>query len=1093
MRKLRTILATATFLTFIAGSKAPLLAQSDAARLQGVVTDQSGALVPGAKVKVTSVTTDRVLETSSAPDAGSWSFPILPPGDYVLEVSSDGFKPVKQNVTLQVAQVANVNVVLQPGTITEQVVVTEEAALVDSASSDIGSTVATRQIKDLPLNGRNFTQLATLIPGVNRGVPNNVATGQGNNAETFRYGTSNGASLVVNGARPQANNFTLDGLDNNESLVNTIVFFPSAEAIQEFKVQTNIAPAEFGRAGGAIVNTTLKSGGNGIHGSAFEFIRNDNVDARPTFAPEISEFRRNQFGGTVGAPIIKNKLFVFGDYQGFRQATPVGVDFASVPTQSMRQGNFSELLNPSQSGLSQAYVIKDVSSGNAFPGNVIPANLQNSVGRNYLNAFPTANIAGKVQQNYVSQRQQTQNFDDFDVRGDWNPRERDRVFARYSYAHDKEDTTTRLPGLPAGFGSGKQFTYAYGAAVGNTHTFSPTLYSDLRLGFQRTKLGYAPPYSDVPLSKNMGIPNANTSSLLGGGALIGGWNSQLEYTGDYGNYVVPENTYQAAGSMSWATGRHLIKFGGNFIRRQVNIFRPKAGKGYFFLWGNGIGPGSTGYETSDILAGFVDNYQIGAQKGMFGTRSWENAVFVQDDWHVSSRLTLNLGVRYDVLTAPTEVAARQSNFDLLSGSIRIANSDRDPLVNNNYKNFGPRAGFAYDVTGKGKTVVRGGYGMFYFLDRGGIDNQLAQNAPFSGISQYNYTDGYRMTLSGQAPRGSSNWMTSTGALPVADFTDLDLAKPQNVSMAAAKMDNKTSAMQQWSLQLQEQLPHSVVVSAGYVGASGRHLSQRYNLGAQLFNTPAGTRLYPGMGNIDTQESRGNSIYNSLQLEGTRRFSNGLQFTASYTFSKTIDDGNGAFATQQIYQGLRLDRALADQDVRHRFVYSGVYELPFGHNKAFAKHLSKPLDLLVSGWQMNGILTLQSGLPFSLKTPGSPSDARPDVVGKLETHPGNTQRYFDTNAVAATPRNSGGVLLRQGTLGRNTLIGPGTSTVDLSMAKTTPIRERFKLEFRAEAFNLFNHPVYSNPNTDLTAGNFGQITGTQASSERQLQGVVRLVF
>ena len=331
-------------------------------------------------------------------------------------------------------------------------------------------------------------------------------SGQGNNAETFRYGTSNGASLVVNGARPQANNFTLDGLDNNESMVNTIVFFPSAEAIEEFKVQTNIAPAEFGRAGGAIVNTTLKSGSNEIHGSAFEFIRNDNVDARPTFAPGISEFRRNQFGGAIGAPIIKNKLFVFGDYQGFRQSTPVGVDFASVPTTLMRQGNFSELLNPAASGLSQPYVIRNVSTGAPFPGNIIPSNLQNPVGLNYLNAFPMPNIAGKVQQNYVVQRQQTQNFDDFDIRADWNATQGDRVFARASYAHDKEDTSTRLPGLPAGYGSGSQFTYAHGGALGYTHTFTPALFSDLRLGFQRTNLGYLPPYCRRAAFQEPGYP-----------------------------------------------------------------------------------------------------------------------------------------------------------------------------------------------------------------------------------------------------------------------------------------------------------------------------------------------------------------------------------------------------------------------------------------------------------------------------------------------------------------------------------------------------------------------------------------------------------
>jgi hypothetical protein len=271
---------------------------------------------------------------------------------------------------------------------------------------------------------------------------------------------------VVNGARPQANNFTLDGLDNNESLVNTIVFFPSAEAIQEFKVQTNIAPAEFGRAGGAIVNTALKSGSNDIHGSAFDFLRNSEVDARPTFAPSVAPFRRNQFGGTLGAPIVKNKLFVFGDYQGFRQATPVGVDMASVPTPLMRQGNFSELLNPATSGLSQPYVIKNLQTGEPFAGNVIPTNLQNPVGLKYLNAYPLPNVPGKVQQNYIIQRQQVQNFDDFDIRTDWNATQNDRVFGRFSYAQDGEDTSTRLPGLPAGFGSGTQFSYNRGAAAG---------------------------------------------------------------------------------------------------------------------------------------------------------------------------------------------------------------------------------------------------------------------------------------------------------------------------------------------------------------------------------------------------------------------------------------------------------------------------------------------------------------------------------------------------------------------------------------------------------------------------------------------------
>ncbi|MDX2152147.1 MAG: TonB-dependent receptor [Bryobacteraceae bacterium] len=1092
MRLARYFALSALCLTLAAVCPLKLSAQSDSARLQGVIADQTKAFVPAATVRVTDLATNRTLETTSADDTGAWSFPVLPPGNYSIEVTKDGFRPIQQKITLQVAQVANVEFVLEPGTVSEQIVVTAEAGLVDSASSDLGATVESKQIRDLPLNGRNFTQLATLLPGVNRGVPDNVATGQGNNAETFRYNSSGGAALVVNGARPQANNFMLDGVDNNESLVNTIVFFPSAEAIQEFKVQTSIASAEFGRAGGAIVNSTLKSGSNEFHGSAFEFIRNSELDARPTFAPERATFRRNQFGGTLSGPIIKNRLFVFGDYQGFRQSTPVGVDFATVPTALMRKGDFSELLNTSASGLSQVYTIKDLTTGLPFSGNIIPGARQNSVGLKYLNAYPTPNISGKVQQNYVTQRQQSQNFDDFDIRGDWNASEVDRVFARFSYAHDKEDTTSRLPQLPAGYGSGDQYTYAHGAVVGFTHIFNPTLVNDLRLGFQRTNLGYEPPMGDVPVSQNLGIPNANTSSLLGGGALIGGYNSQLEYTGDYGSYKVPQNTYQVADIVSWSKDRHIIKFGANIIWRQVNMFRPKAGKGYFFLWGNGSGPGSSGYEVADILAGFVNNYQIGAQTGMFGTRSWENGLFLQDDWRVTRRLTVNLGVRYDVLTNPTEVYARQSNFDLQTSTIRLASSSSDPLANNNYHNFAPRVGFAYDVTGKGQTVVRGGYGVFYFLDRGGIDNQLSQNAPFSGISQYNYTDGYRITLSGQAPSNSSDWMTSTGALPAAGFRNFDAANPKNISMAAVVPDNKTSTMQQWNIQLQHQLPKNVVAKVAYVGAAGHHLIDRYNISGQLFNTPAGTHLYPGMGDIHLQEARGNSIYHGLQAEVSRRFAEGLQFTAAYTFSRTVDDGSGAFASEQVYESLRFDRALSDQHVKQRLVVSSVYELPFGKGRRFLHSASKPLDLLAGGWQLNTILTLQSGLPFSLSTPGTPA-GRPDLVGELKTDSGNTERYFTTSAVAQTPRNSSGVLLRQGTLGRNVLIGPGIATVDLSAGKTIPLWERFKIEFRAEAFNLFNHPVYRNPNTDISAGNFGKITATHLSSERQLQGVVRISF
>ena len=1084
----------------------PAWAQSEAARLQGVVTDSTGALVPGAKVKVTDAGTNRALETTSG-GTGEWSFPSLPPGNYDLEVSDSGFKTVKQRVTLQVAQVANVNVGLEAGAVSEEITVTAAAGIVDSASSDMGLTVQTKVIENLPLNGHNFTQLATLIPGVTRGATGNQATGQGNQAETFRYSDSGGASLSVNGARPQANNYLLDGVDNNESLVNTIVFFPSTDAIEEFKVQTSIAPAEFGRAGGAIVNTILKSGNNEIHGSAYDFLRNSQLDATPTFASSKVPFKRNQFGGTVGLPVLKNKIFVFGDYQGFRQDTPLGTDFATVPTALMRQGNFSELLNPAISGLSAPIVIHDVATGQPFTGNIIPQNLQNPVGLKYLNLYPMPNISGKVEQNFQIQRQNIQNFDDFNIRGDWVATEKDQVFMRGSYAQDPEVTTTRLPpNLPAGFGSGSQFTDARGAAIGYTHIFSPSLLNDLRLGFQRTFLGYTPPLDNIPVSANIGIPNANTSTLLGGGALIGGFNSQLEYTGDYGPYLVPENTFQVADNFSIVKGNHTIKVGANVIRRQVSLFRPIAGKGFFNLFGNGVGPGSTGYEVSDILAGFVSNYQIGPPFGLVGTRSWENGFYVQDDWRVTRRLTLNLGLRWDYLSAPTEEHGRLSNFNIVTGALQLASGSGDALVGNNTNNFGPRFGFAYDVFGSGKTVVRGGYGIFYFLDRGGISNQLEQNPPFSGSSNFNFNNGYRITLSGQGPLGNATTgaldpTVSTGPLPLGNFNGLNLLQPQNVNVTALLPNNKTSSAQQWNIQLQHEVANNTLASLSYVGSAGHHLLNYYDLNAQLYNQANGARLFPNLGNVVVGEARGNSIFNALEAELTRRFYNGIQFTASYTFSRTIDDGGGAFGSfagaggvgggPEDFTNFRLERGLADQDIRNRFVFSSVYELPFGKGRKYANNMNRAADLLVGGWQLNGILLIQSGSPFSLTTPGQPN-SRPDLVGNLTTNTGNTQQYFNIAAVAEVPTVNG-VLIHPGTLGRNVLVGPGIRTVDMSLFKAFPITERIKFEFRAEAFNIANHPQFSNPNTDISAGNFGQITSTLQASERQIQFAARVLF
>ena len=594
-------------------------AQTDTARLTGTVTDSSGAVLPGTAITVTNVGTQRAVTVTSEAD-GNYVITALPPGAYRVEAKQTGFKTSTQNITLQTQQVAVLNLQLQVGQVAESVEVTSDVPLVEAGSSNISAVVTGKQITELPLNGRNFTELATLVPGVSRGKVDGQATGSGNQAETFRYNNTGGASLSVNGLRPQNNNFMLDGVDNNESLVNTIIFFTPAEALQEFRVDTSVAPAEVGRAGGGVVNTSSKSGTNDIHGSAFEFLRNSVLDANTAYFNPLTNgketpkapFKRNQFGGTIGGPILKNKLFFFGDYQGLRQSLPLGLETATVPTDLMRQGNFSELLT-----LSTPIQIKDPVTGAPLGGNVIPAGEIIAPGQNYLKAYPEPNLTGAsalcaqanaqgvcIQKNFVTQRQNIQNFDDFDVRSDWNITHSDSLFGRYSYAKDNETTTSRLPTLPAGFGSGTQFTDAKSFALGETHTFKGNLLNEFRFAWIRSRLGYTPPFDNVPLSQNLGIPNANTSATLGGGALIGGNNSQIEYTGDYGPYLVPEQTWQVNDGFSWIKGNHTLKFGANLIRRQVNLFRPFSGKGFFNLWGDGGGSSPTGYEVSDLLAGF---------------------------------------------------------------------------------------------------------------------------------------------------------------------------------------------------------------------------------------------------------------------------------------------------------------------------------------------------------------------------------------------------------------------------------------------------------------------------------------------------------
>jgi Carboxypeptidase regulatory-like domain len=1117
------------------------IAQTDTARLQGTITDQNDAVVSGATVTVTSLGTGRAV-TATTNELGYYTVPGLQPGSYSVDVTQKGFKRTVRELDLQVAQIGVADFRLEVGAVSESVIVEGGSPVINLGDSAIGDVVESVQVTQLPLNGRNFTQLATLVPGVTRGVPTASATGSGGNAETFRDGETGGAALSVNGLRPQNNNFTLDGIDNNEALVNTIVFFPSADAIDEFRVQTSVAPAQYGRAGGALVLTSLKSGTNDFHGSAFWFNRNTDLNARDFFfTGPTPGYNRNQFGGTFGGPIIKNKLFFFVDYQGLRKKVPNGNGPVTVPTDAMRNGDFSQLLNiPCGSGNTTGLAagagectggtttfsipVLDPTTGLQFMGNgaqpnVIPANRINSVGQAYLNAYPEPNCDASIdvrchsiEQNFTLTRKIIENWNDFDARADWNINTANTIFGRLSRGEADQTNTTSLGTLPSGFGSGVNFNHPWGAAIGWNDIINTVVLNEVRVGFVRTDFGYTPPGNSVPYCTQLGIANCY-SPQTGGIALIGGYASQIEYTGDYGNYIVPQNGYQASDTVTWTHGRHTLKSGGSMLKRQLNMYRPLSGKGYFFLNGNGNngGPPITNYEVSDILAGFVESYSRGTSEGIVGTRSWEGGFFVQDDFRVLPRLTLNLGLRYDILTWPHEVDDRQANFDIATLSLVLPNQDgyNRQLINNNWKNFAPRVGFAYQLTGDGKTALRGGFGIFYFLDRGGISNQLVQNPPFSGQNTFNYSNGFRFTLSGALPCSPNCTQAqliatdATAPLPSGDFQSLDLSDPTNVSVISYMQHSPTSRVAQWNLQVQRQLDSSSSLSLAYVGDRGIHLTRNYNANQQLFGISASAPdhdLDPTLGgSITTQENSGNSHYNSLQAQYERRFHHGFQFLGAFTWSKTIDDSCGDLDScmPQLYSNYAIERGLSNIDQNYRLVLSSLYQLPFGKGMRWGSNWARPIDLVLGGWQLNGIYTLQAGLPFSVTVDGNPNSTRADLVGKPGINPGNLTDYINAAAFAvpATTKYGDGstTFNAPGTAGRDILRGPGLSNIDLSIFKNFHVTERMNLEFRFQAYNATNTPHFGNPNADFSQGNFGTITTTLPFSYRQCELGLRLTF
>jgi hypothetical protein len=1037
-------------------------AQTHRGSLRGTVYDPNHAAIPGAKISVTSDATGDV-RTTTTDDKGQYGVSSLPSGVYRVEVEMPSFRRHDERIDILVNQDQRLDITLGvsgPETIIDS---TDEAQLKKDSSS-LGTVIENRQITGLPLDGRNFYELSQLVPGAVPPAPGSAGSVRGDFA------------FSVNGAREDANNFLLDGVYNVDPKLNTFGVRPSVDAIREFEMLTSTYDASFGRNPGAQVNVILKSGSNDFHGSLFEFHRNAALDARNFFAPASEskpKYIRNQFGGAVGGPIKHDRTFFFADYEGTRSREGI-TRITNVPTAQERAGNFSQSLFG---------VPANPFTGQPFENGIIPDFFINPVGRAIASLYPLPNRNVPLQ-NFVSSPVLRDDNDSFDARVDHNFSDRANFTFRYSFGDRNlfEPFTGPSFSLLPGFGDAVKRRSQNGM-VALTMVLTPNLVNESRVAFSRVAASVTQEANT--LNSDVGLPTISPRARDLGLSFI--TITGFSPLGDEGNN--PQNSvtnvYQFLNNASYVSGDHLIKFGVDLRFSQQNAFRDVESRGrlQFSPFGQ-----ITGNALGDLLLGFPFLTSVARVDNPQQIRTESYNFFINDSYRVTPRLTLIGGLRYEYNSPPVDADDRANIYDVATRSLVQVGTNGVPRsgFEADKNNFAPRVGFAWSANEK--TVLRGGYGIYYDQSPLAPAEALYFNSPFFDNNIFFSLPGLPLTLNDPFP--------SFFPFPLPD------------SALSIQRDLLTGYMQHWNFTVERQVGSDSVIELAYVGSKGTKL-----LTARDINQPQPSVLPPGLpfvprpdprfDDIDLLESRANSNYNALQARFQQRLARGFSALVSYTWSKSIDDASNFFSSAgdpnfpQNSYNVAAERGRSNFDVTHRLSASYSYALPFGKGRQYLTD-DGWLSTVLSGWETYGIVTLQSGRPFTVallseidnsgtgrSILGFGANDRPNLIGNPELSNSTTLQWFNTAAFAFPAPGT------FGNAGRNILEGPGFQNVNMSLVKNTHLTERVNLQFRAEAFNLFNRPNFNLPDNFLGSPTFGRITS--ARDPRHIQFGLKLLF